>query len=151
MRPLSNTLRLIGAFQLVLGFAFLVLPGPTDRLLGLDPVAPGWARWLLAMMAARFLGYGYGMFWAARHPARSRPWVDSMIGIQVIDWIATIAAVAAGAVTLRQVGTAAFMPVVFVALLVWFHPARHRRHVGVDTDVAVDAVAASLPNARAGS
>ena len=47
-----------------------------------------------------------------------------MIVIQVIDWIATIAYLVAGDVSLRQVTTAAFMPVLFVGALLWFHPRR---------------------------
>lgn len=124
MRPLRITLVTIAVFQLALGLLFLLSPAGAATLFGLEPAAPAWARWLFAMMAARFLGYAYGMVLAARDPAGSLGWIDSMIGIQVVDWVATLAYLAAGDLTLAQVTTAAFMPVVFVAALVRWHPRR---------------------------
>jgi len=135
MRPLKLTLYVIGAFQLILGLAFLTAPTAVADQLGFTPAAPGWADWLLAMMAARFLGYAYGMFWCARHARRAEPWIDTMIVIQAIDWIATVAYLHSGDVTLRQVTTASFMPVVFIAALTWFHP---RRLSATDLDQGVD-------------
>jgi hypothetical protein len=122
MRTLRITLVTIGLFQLVLGVLFLATPAGAARLLGLDPPAPAWANWLFAMMAARFLGYAYGMFTAAQAPAAWRGWIDTMIVIQAIDWIATIAYLITGGVSLSQVSTAAFMPVVFVVALLWTRP-----------------------------
>ncbi len=124
MRPLRITLIVIGVFQLMLGALFLAAPGPVADLLGLRPAAPGWVDWLFAMMAARFLGYAVGMFAAARAPEPSVLWIDTMIGIQAIDWLATIGYLIAGEVTFAQVSTASFMPVVFVGALLWFHPRR---------------------------
>jgi hypothetical protein len=124
VRPLKATLFIIGVFQLALGVIFLIAPAGAATMLGLVPAAPGWVNWLFAMMAARFLGYAYGMFWAARHLDRTRTWIDTMIVIQTIDWIATIGYLVAGDVTIGQVTTASFMPAVFVALLLWFHPRR---------------------------
>ncbi len=124
MRPLRVTLLVIAGFQLVLGALFLVAPGATADLFGLAPDAPPWARWLFAMMAARFLGYAYGMVVAARDPLRHVSWIDSMIAVQAIDWIATLAVLAAGDLTLQQVSTAAFMPVLFISALLWWHPRR---------------------------
>lgn len=125
MRPLRITLTIIGTVQLVLGFLFLV-PDLGAALLGLDPAPPGWASWLLVMLAARFLGYGAGLLAAARDPQRHLAWVDTMIVVQVIDWVATIAFLYSGGVSLSQVGTAAFLPVVFTAALLWWHPRRLR-------------------------
>lgn len=127
MRTLRWTLLVIGAFQAVLGTAFLLAPGGTADLLGLSPGPAGWVRWLFAMMGARFLGYAYGMWVAARDPAASTSWIDSMIAIQAIDWIATCAALLAGDVTLQQVTTAAIAPLAFIGLLLWFHPRRLAR------------------------
>ena len=124
MRRLTITLYIIGFFQLMLGIAFLAAPTAVAGRLGFEPAAPSWANWLLAMMAARFLGYAYGMAWAARHPAAATPWIDTMIVIQTIDWVATLAYLHTGDVTLRQVTTASFVPVFFVSALIWFRP-RH--------------------------
>jgi hypothetical protein len=124
MRPLKITLYIIGFFQLILGIAFLAAPSAVAGQLGFEPAAPPWANWLLAMMAARFLGYAYGMVWAARHPEGARPWIETMIVIQTIDWLATLAYLHSGDVTLRQVTTASFVPVLFVTALIWFRPRR---------------------------
>lgn len=124
MRALRLTLITIGIFQLVLGGFFLVTPSGSAALLGLGDAAPPWASWLLAMMAARFFGYAYGMFAAARAPRTHLTWINTMIGIQMIDWVATIVYLSSGDLSLRQVSTAAFMPVLFVAALAWFHPRR---------------------------
>ncbi|GEL94088.1 hypothetical protein [Cellulomonas composti] len=127
MRPLRITLILVAIFQLALGIMFLVAPRATADLFGLGPDAPAWVHWLFAMMAARFLGYAYGMLVAARDPLGSTSWINSMIGIQVVDWIATVVFLGRGDVTLQQVTTAAFMPVLFVAALLWWHPRRLMR------------------------
>ena len=124
MRGLRITLTVIGVFQVLLGALFLAAPGFAAGLFGLTPPAPAWATWLFAMMAARFLGYGYGMFVAARDPRRHVAWIDTMIVIQAIDWIATIAWLATGELTFRQVSTASFAPILFIAGMLWWHPRR---------------------------
>ncbi|MFV1969908.1 MAG: hypothetical protein ACC683_02760 [Acidimicrobiia bacterium] len=115
MRLLRSTLIVIGIVQLVLGIVFLV-PGLFASTMGLNE-APGWVNWLFAMFGARALALAYGMFLAARNPGRHVAWVQAMVGIQAIDWIATIAYLAAGTVTLAQVTTAVFLPLVFIAIL----------------------------------
>lgn len=130
MRQLKLTLYVIAAFQAVLGAAFALAPSATAELFGLNPAAPGWVNWLFAMMGARFLGYAYGLVVAARDPASAVAWIDTMIAIQLIDWIATVAALPAGDVTLAQVSTAAVAPPIFVGLLAWFHPRRHAGATG---------------------
>lgn len=122
-RLLAMTLRFIAFVQVVLGIAFLGAPEATCRWLGLQP-APEWTNWLFGMMAARFLGYAYGMWRAAKDPAVARPWVTSMIVIQLVDWGVTIKYLALGAVTLAQVGTASFLPLLFVVALVLALPRR---------------------------
>lgn len=112
---LRRTLIFIGIVQLVLGLAFLI-PGGFQNAMGLE-TAPGWVNWILVMFGGRALGYAYGMFVAAADPLRNREWIVTMIGIQAIDWVGTIAYLLAGTVTLAQVTTAAFLPVVFIAVL----------------------------------
>lgn len=115
MKTLKITLRVIGVVQLILG-ALLLVPGLFASIVGLEQ-APEWVNWMLAMFAARSIGFGYGMLVAARNPARNLAWIKAMIGIQAIDWIATIAYLTAGAVTISQVTTAAFLPLVFIVIL----------------------------------
>lgn len=115
MRILKPTLIFIGVVQLVLGIVFLV-PGLFATTMGLEE-APEWVNWLFAMLGARALGFAYGMFLASRNPQRHIAWIWAMIGIQAIDWIGTIAYLITGAVTITQVSTAAFLPVVFIVIL----------------------------------
>lgn len=112
-RLLAATLWFVAIVQFVLGAAFLAAPEQAAHALGLSP-APGWANWLFGMMAARFLGFAFGMAVAARNPVGARSWIVAMIGIQAIDWIVTLKYLALGAVTLTQVSTASFLPVLFV-------------------------------------
>lgn len=115
MKTLKVTLIIIGVVQLTLGIMFLV-PGLFASTMGLEE-APGWVDWLFAMFAARAIGFSYGMFLAARNPARNLSWIKAMIGIQAIDWVATIAYLITGTVTIAQVTTAAFLPLVFIVIL----------------------------------
>lgn len=115
MTILKRTLFVIGAVQLVLGLMFLV-PGLFAEMVGFGD-APEWTNWLFAMFGARALGFSYGMFLAARNPEPHMPWIRAMIGVQVIDWVATVVYLFAGAVTIAQVTTATFLPVVFVVIL----------------------------------
>lgn len=124
---LRLSLRVIGVTQLVFGLVFLLPDSPVSGLLGLRPSAPGWADWLLTMMAARFLGYAAGMFAAARAPHRHLAWINTMIAVQAIDWIATLAYLTTGSLSPSQVSTAAVLPPLFIAALLWWHPTRDRQ------------------------
>jgi hypothetical protein len=131
MRALRVTLIVIGIFQLLLGLVFLLAPVQVADLLGLRPAAPAWADWLFAMMAVRFLGYAYGMFVAARAPELHTSWIDTMIVIQLVDWVATLAYLSTGSLHFSQVTTASFMPALFISGLAWWHPRRLRRRSAV--------------------
>jgi hypothetical protein len=120
-RLLRFTLQFIALVQFVLGAGFLIAPENMAAMLGLA-VTPGWANWMFGMMAARFLGFGFGMLMAARDPAGNLPWLGAMLVIQLIDWGVTVKYLVIGSVTLAQVSTASFLPLVFVALLVWYWP-----------------------------
>jgi hypothetical protein len=120
---LRITLGVIALVQLILGMVFILLPAPFAALNGLA-TAPAWVHWLLAMFGARALGFAYGMVLALRDPQRHSSWIRAMIGVQAIDWIATIYFVLDGAVTLAQVSTAAFLPVLFIAILTIGYPRR---------------------------
>lgn len=121
LRLLKFTLRFIALVQIVLGIAFLLAPMRSAALLGLS-AAPMWTAWLFGMMAARFLGFGYGMIVAARDPVQHRAWIGAMVFIQAIDWLVTLYYLSTGAVTLAQVTTAAFLPAVFILLVVSVYP-----------------------------
>lgn len=115
MKLLRPTLVVIGVVQIALGIVFLI-PDLFANVMGLEH-PPGWVNWILAMLAARALGFGYGMLVAARDPRRHITWIRAMIAVQAIDWLGTLGYLAAGSVTLVNVTTAAFLPVVFVVIL----------------------------------
>jgi len=123
MRFVRPTLVLIGVVQIALGIVFLI-PNAFPTLLGL-PDAPAWATWMLTMFSARAFGFGYGMLVAARDPERHRTWIVAMIGVQALDWIGTMAFLVTGTLTLSTVTTAAFLPLLFIAVL-WRVPSRER-------------------------
>ncbi|MBI4674473.1 MAG: hypothetical protein HY741_22745 [Chloroflexi bacterium] len=120
-RPLQITLAFIGVVQLVLGVVFALAPAQFSAMMGLAQT-PTWAYWMFGMFSARALGFAYGMFLAARDPARHIHWIQAMIGVQAIDWLATMYFVLTGAVTLAQVSTASFLPLIFIGMLVIFYP-----------------------------
>lgn len=120
MRILKPTLIIIGIVQLALGILFLV-PGLFASVMDL-PAAPGWTDWMFAMLSARAIGFAFGMFVTARDPQRYLSWIVAMIIVQAIDWIATLGYLLTGTVTIAQVTTAVFLPVVFIAILVRYSP-----------------------------
>lgn len=124
-RLLRATLVFIAVVQFVLGAAFLFAPQSTVQILGLS-ATPGWANWLFGQMAARFIAFGIGMLVAARDPLRAAPWIWLMILVQAIDWVVTVKYLAAGAVSLSQVSTAPYLPVLFIALLLVAMPRAKR-------------------------
>jgi hypothetical protein len=122
---LRITLGVIAAFQLALGAMFLFAPHFYAATVGLDP-APAWVPWMLAMFSARAFGFAAGLVIAIRQPERHREWIAIMIGVQAIDWLATVTLIGQGALTIAQVSTAAFMPILFIVALALTFPRRSR-------------------------
>lgn len=134
---LRITLGVIAAFQIGFGALFLFAPAVYPAAVGLDAV-PAWAPWMFAMFSARAFGFGVGMILAMRDPFRYRSWIAVMVGVQAIDWVATIVAVVQGFLTVAQVSTAGFMPVIFIVVLILAFP----RTPPSDTDKRARASAA---------
>lgn len=115
-RLLRATLIFIALVQFLLGTAFLLAPHAAVHALGLS-ATPEWANWLFGQMGARFIGFGVGMLVAARNFAQAAPWIWTMIFVQAVDWIVTLKYLLAGSVSLPQVSTAPYFPVLFIMLL----------------------------------
>ncbi|MFZ5920037.1 MAG: hypothetical protein ACOYY3_03170 [Chloroflexota bacterium] len=111
----------IGIAQLGFGAAFAFAPAQFGAMLGLEP-APAWAYWMLCMFSARAAGFAYGMFIAVSDPERHIHWIQAMIGVQALDWLATVAYLLNGSLTLAQVSTASYLPLIFIGALVAFYP-----------------------------
>ena len=110
------TIVLIALVQIALGAIFIVSPSAFPSLLGL-PAAPAWTDWMFAMLGARALGFAFGMLLALRDIPRHASWLIAMIVVQAFDWVGTVLAVHAGKVTLAQVSTASFLPILFIVVL----------------------------------
>ncbi len=107
---------LIAVVQIVIGVVFMIFPGAFPAALGLPP-APPWTDWMFAMLGARALGFAYGILVARRDLRANATWLIAMVIVQALDWMATIFSVFAGKVTLMQVSTASFLPLLFIAVL----------------------------------
>lgn len=118
MKKLQILLIVIGVVQLILGAAFLLAPSLTLRGMGIS-VPPADVNYMLGMLAARFIAYGVGMFWAARDPQANIFWISNMILIQVIDLAAGIFYTANGTVSLEVSAFPMFNATV-IAILLWF-------------------------------
>lgn len=88
----------IGLSQIVLAALYFAVPAGFVAWQGLTPPAAD-AGYPLAMLAARFLVYGLGMFQIARDPAGNLFWARGMVAIQLIDLAAGATYLAIGAIT----------------------------------------------------
>lgn len=125
-RILKTTAAVIAIAQFGLGLGYLLAPAAFNGMLGLS-VAPAWTAWPFAMLGARFLALGFGMVLVVRDPIANRGWIQAMIAVQALDWVGTMVYLLAGTVTLSQVATASFLPVVFIAGLVAGYPRKADR------------------------
>lgn len=89
MTLLKGLCYLIGAAQLILGAIYLFIPQQFIAWQGLSEIGSD-INYPLAMLAARFVVYGIGMFVIAADPVKNRFWLFGMIAIQAIDLIAGI-------------------------------------------------------------
>ena len=90
-------LRVVGTVQMLLGVAYLVIPGVVLQQMGHSAVAPD-LYYPLGMLAARFIAYGLG-FWIISRQAKAHAlWVTLMGLIQAIDLAVGIFYTAVGVV-----------------------------------------------------
>lgn len=62
------------------------------------------------------------MILVAHDPVANRRWIPAMILVQALDWIVVVGALAAGGVTLGQVATAPFLPILLILGLAIGYP-----------------------------
>ena len=118
---LKFTLYFIGVVQIGLGLTFLLTPKMYPQMVNLTQ-APDWVSWMLVFTSARMIGFGIGMFIAAQDPIRHKLWIQIMIGLQTMDWVGTVFYIFSGVVTIVQVSTASFLPIIFLVLLAYSYP-----------------------------
>ncbi len=121
MRNLKILSAMIGIVQIILGLGFLFAPALMLKSMNIGaPVAD--INYILAMLAARFLVYGAGMFIILRDPLRHRFWIDGMIAVQAIDLAAGIYYTASGVIGISTSGLAMFNATLFIILLLLWRP-----------------------------
>lgn len=103
----------IGAVQLALGALYLLAPQFFIAWQGLSEIGRD-INYPLAMLAARFIVYGLGMFVIASDPVRYRVWANGMILIQVIDLAAGLFYTGAGVVAIAHSGFPMFNATMFI-------------------------------------
>ena len=118
---LQITLVVVGIAQIFFGVAFTFAPAKFSAMLGLSP-APQWAYWMFSMFGARCFAFAYGMWLAMRNPIKNIHWIQAMIVVQIVDWLGTLYYLANGGITLAQVASASYLPLIFIILLVIFYP-----------------------------
>ena len=116
MQYLRLIARLIGLSQIILGLLYFAWPLGFIAWQGLTPVAAD-TGYPLAMLAARFLVYGVGMFAVASDPARHAFWLFGMVAIQLIDLAAGAAYVATGVVAWQHALVPMVNATLFAAVL----------------------------------
>lgn len=77
-------LRVVGSVQILLGVAYLLMPGLLLQQMGHSIPAPD-LYYPLGMLAARFLAYGVGFWMISRQAGQHVLWVGLMAWIQGID------------------------------------------------------------------
>ena len=119
MNRLKILLSVCGAAQIVLGLATLLAPTGFFLWMGLA-APPADNRYMIGMLAARFLAYGVALLIAARQPRRHALWIGGMAAIQAVDLGVGLWYTATGVV---QLAVSAFpmtnAAVLLVLLLLW--------------------------------
>lgn len=93
-------LRVVGSVQLVLGLAYLFIPGVVLDQMGHSAVSPD-LFYPLGMLAARFVAYGVGFLIISRQAREHALWVALMGLIQAIDLGVGIVYTVSGVLPLR--------------------------------------------------
>ena len=121
MKKLKVLLGIIGIVQLILGLLYLFLPLQFLATNGHSVPAADLA-YPLAMLAARFLAYGIGMFVIARNPLKHLFWINNMIFIQIVDLAAGVFYTATGIVELQYAALPMINATIFIILLWMWRP-----------------------------
>ncbi len=126
MKKMTWLLRLVGGIQILLGGFYLLAP---DFILGEmgHTIPPSDIHYPLAMLAARFIGYGVALIYISNAPAQHKLWIYVMVLIQAIDLAAGVFYTAVGVVPLSLSGFPMFNAAWIIALLLLWQPKAARQ------------------------
>jgi hypothetical protein len=119
MKKLTILLRIVGVIQIVLGLLYLFSPAFLLAAMG-HSVPESDMFYPLAMLAARFIGYGLAFIYISSNPMPHKLWIYFMILIQAIDLAAGIFYTSTGVITLELSGFAMFNATWIILLLYLF-------------------------------
>lgn len=126
MRFVRAALIIVGIIQIGTGALYLAAPAAVTAMLGVPPAAPPWLGFVLATAGARFIGYGIGMLAAARSPYQHLLWIDTMIALQAVDFIAVLFYLANKTLPAQHFAPSVALPMLWVVLLGWIRVRIHR-------------------------
>jgi hypothetical protein len=121
MKKLVWLCRLVGAVQIILGLLYLFCPAFILTAMG-HSVPPPDNFYPLAMLAARFIGYGVAFIYITKDLMHYSLWLKVMILIQMLDLVAGIFYTAVGIVPLSLSGFPMFNACWIMLLLWWWRP-----------------------------
>lgn len=129
MNRLRIVLWVVAVSQLVLGALTLFVPSHFFDLIGLS-TPPTDNQYMIAMLGARFLAYGFGLIVLARSTDINPFWIWNMVAIQLIDLAAGVYYTANGTLALSVSAFPMFNAALFAVLLtVFVWPLAARRSV----------------------
>lgn len=126
MKKLTWLLRIVGAIQIILGVLYLLVPDFLLHAMG-HSIPAADLHYPLAMLAARFIGYGIALFVISSAPAQHQLWIRFMVLIQLIDLAAGVFYTATGVVSLSLSGFPMFNAVWIIVLMLLWRPKTERQ------------------------
>jgi len=121
MKKLSVLLKLIAILQIILGLAYLFVPGAFLAAMG-HSIPQADIFYPLGMLASRFLAYGLALWRISSMPHKHVLWINIMILIQLIDLAVGIFYSAIGVVPISLSGFPMFNALWIIALLWLWRP-----------------------------
>lgn len=121
MTKLKALLWLIALSQFALGALVLAVPGAFLGWMGLT-APPADTGYMLGMLGARFIAYGFGMVVLARAAEPDRFWLLNMALVQAIDFSVGLVYLADGRITLSTAAFPMTNALVFTSLILLLAP-----------------------------
>lgn len=115
-------LRIVGAIQILLGLAYLLVPDILLLKMGHSLPATD-LHYPFGMLASRFLAYGIGLWIISANPEQHMLWIRLMAGIQLIDLAVGVFYTATGVVPMSLSAFPMFNAIWIGLLFAFWKPA----------------------------